>query len=140
MGDGEVTGGGVEISGEVTLSLGLIKRFHVRCPIVETRSAIVLIKDSPKLEDAMRSVVAEAAELVSERLGVSFEDGYRIASVTGDLQICQAAGLQINPVVRMRLPKNVSRIDSRKERSSPSSLGFIAPPLPGTHRHIGQSK
>jgi amidase len=105
MGDGEVTGGGVEISADVTLSLGVIKRFRLRCPVVETRTAIVLIKDSPKLEDAIREVVEEAAGLVSERLGVSFEDGYRIASVSGDLRICQAAGLQINPVVRMRLPK-----------------------------------
>jgi amidase len=105
MGDGEVTGGGVEIGADVRVRIELLKGVRVPCPMVETDSAIVVIKDGAELTEAIRSVVLEAATLVSTRLGVSFEDGYRIASVSGDLRICQAAGLPINAIVRMRLPK-----------------------------------
>ena len=105
MGDGESTGGGVEIGANVRVKVGLLKGVRVPCPVVETDSAIIVIRDNSELTEAIRSVVREAASLVSTKLGVSFEDGYRIASVSGDVRICQAAGLPINVIVRMRLPK-----------------------------------
>jgi amidase len=112
MGDGEVTGGGVEIGADVGIRVDVLKGTRVPCPIVETKSAIVLIRDAPTLAEAMRAVVEEASELLSEKLGVSFEDGYRLASVAGDVRICQAAGLQINVIVAMRLPKIFSILGS----------------------------
>jgi amidase len=105
MGDGEVSGGGLDIAADVKVKISVLKNIKVITPLVESKSNITIIYNAPKLEEAIRGVVKKSISLLEERIGLSLEDALRIVSSVGDLGICQSCESLIDVVVRMRLPK-----------------------------------
>ncbi len=105
MGDGEVSGGGLDVSADVKVKVSLLKELRIRYPMVENPSSIAIICNAKKLEGAIRTAVERSVSLIEDKLALSFEDAFRLASVVGDLRICQACGSSLDVVVRLQLPK-----------------------------------
>ena len=114
MGDGEISGTGVEIGGKGLIKVDLIKGKKGGWPITETADAFYThgTSGSPtekeNLNEAISNAIEEAARLLVDEWGFSMEDAFIFLSVTGDVGICQAMHPSPEPwfvVARMRVPK-----------------------------------
>lgn len=110
MGDGEISGTGVEIGGTGRLRVDLIKGQRSGWPITETRDAFYTHGTSAdSFEEASRIACEEAWALLVDQWGFSREDAYVFLSVAGDLGV--AAYYHPSPgcvTARMRVPKLAS--------------------------------
>lgn len=104
MGDGEVTGGGLDIGSDVTVKVTLLRGLNLEGPLVETESKIVIVHNDRSLEKAVRGVVEKSVSLIMERKDLPFDDAYRFTSVFGDVRVC-ACPSPTDVVVRMQIPK-----------------------------------
>ena len=107
MGDGESNSSGVEVAGTVTLRCRVAEGLHIGQPLVMTASEIQMLGQGDTLEEACRMALDHMARLVTEELGISYEDAAMLISIAGDLHICQIA----NPLVgvRVALPRDLFR-------------------------------
>jgi len=105
MGDGETSGGGLDISANVTARIALAKRKSLKRPIVETPSQIVLTYNDRDLKRAVRGIVSDVVLLLRERVGVTLEEAIMLVSTIGDVKISQACDSPIDITVRLALPK-----------------------------------
>lgn len=89
MGDGEVCFTGLEIPGEVTLELNVIKNKSIVWPIVETEEYTMVIASGDTLEDAAYEATNQAVNYLKDGLNMGWEDAYILASLSVDLKISQ---------------------------------------------------
>jgi amidase len=107
MGDGEVSGTGVEIDGEVLIRVGLIKGKQSRWPVTELADSWVThgVTDDD-LNEAIRLACEEAARLLVEQWGFTMEDAFIFLSVACDVGIAQSCHPCPGSVIaRVRVPK-----------------------------------
>jgi amidase len=105
MGDGEVSGAAVEISGEVTLYAELRKGTRLRRPWFETAGAWMTFGCAPTVEAAQREALGHMASLLAERVGVTRTQAYLLLTARGDVRIGQAADCGLDHTVRVLFPK-----------------------------------
>jgi amidase len=105
MGDGEICGTGVEVSGSITVRLDVRRDLRIEEPVLETPDAYVTIASAEALDAAAEAATRHMAHLLIERLGISLEVGTMLMSAGGDLQISQI----VDPLrtARFSLPKSV---------------------------------
>lgn len=103
MGDGEVSGTGVEVSGEVSMKFTRSEEVQVSRPLIETRTHWIAYAAAKTLEEASRRSCSDLVGLISRMGGMDFEDAYMLASAVADLRISQV----VDPLVaaRMSIPK-----------------------------------
>jgi amidase len=89
MGDGEISFSGLEICAEVTARVDLVRGRSLRRPRIETADAWMTTGDALDLTQAARIAADEMADLLMERLGVSFEEAYMLITAAVDVQISQ---------------------------------------------------
>jgi len=110
MGDGEISGTGVEIGGTALIRVDVIKAKGGGWPITETADAFYTHATSPdSIDDALRGACEEASRLLVDEWGFTSEDAFMFLSVAGDLGI--AAYYHPSPgtvIARMRVPKLAS--------------------------------
>lgn len=105
MGNGEASTCGLEISGEITVKVTVLKDLKVPTPFLAAKDEYITIASAKTLDEA----VIAAAEKMHYFLGLTTElDEYErnmLLSLVGDLEICQV----VNPLktVRMAVPKMV---------------------------------
>ena len=107
MGDGEISGTGVEIGGDVLISVDVIKNKHAGFPITETNDAWYThgVTDND-LNGAIKLACEEAAKLLVDEWGFTIEDAFIFLSVAGDAGIAQACHPCPGSVIaRVRVPK-----------------------------------
>ncbi|HYN76118.1 MAG TPA: acetamidase/formamidase family protein [Candidatus Limnocylindria bacterium] len=107
MGDGEVSGTGVEIDGEVLIRIGLIKGQQSRFPVTELADSWVThgVTDDD-LDEAIRLACDEAARLLVDQWGFTRADAFIFLSVACDVGIAQACHPCPGSVIaRVRVPK-----------------------------------
>ena len=75
MGDGEVSGTGVEIAGEVTVRVDLVPGAAPARPWIETAEHWITTGSGPSLEDAVEIAVEELTGLLMARLWVQSHRG-----------------------------------------------------------------
>lgn len=106
MGDGEVSGTGVEIDGEVLIRVGLLKGTQSRWPVTALDGAWVthgVTDDS--LDEAIRLACSEAADLLVREWGFTREDAFLFLSVACDVGIAQSCHPCPGSVIaRVRVP------------------------------------
>jgi amidase len=104
MGDGELSGTGVETSGEVKVKFSKFSS-QLKNPVVEDKDSFYFIASADNYERAVNAALMEAVECLQEQSGFSFEDSHRILSLACDLKISQI----VNPLltVRVRVPKTI---------------------------------
>jgi len=91
MGDGEVSGTGVEISAEVMVSVVLLKGNAPNRPWIETDEAWISTGQGETLDDAVHEAVEELVAILMRELKVDRTDAYLLVSARGDVRIGQSA-------------------------------------------------
>ena len=107
MGDGEVCFTGVEIAGEVTVRVGLLKGKQGRWPVTELRDSWVVHGTAgPDFMEALDRAVEESARFLVDQWGFTMEEAFVFLSVACDANICQACRPQeFSTIARVSIPK-----------------------------------
>jgi amidase len=107
MGDGELTGGGIDIPAEVTVRVGLRKGLGWTRPVVETATAWCACANAPTLPEAIRLATSDMATLLAQALGMSREEAFVLIGCAGDARIGQAAELGMDATAYVQVGKAV---------------------------------
>jgi amidase len=114
MGDGEVSGTGVEIAGEVTVRVDLVPGAAPARPWIETAEAWITTGSGPTLEDAVEMAVEELTGLLIARFGLSRTDAFLLVSARGDVHIGQCARIPgLDATAYAVFPKSAERLGDR---------------------------
>ncbi len=107
MGDGEVCFTGVEIAGEVTIRVGLLKGKQGRWPVTELPASWVVHGTAgPDFMEALDRAVEEGARFLVDQWGFTMEEAFVFLSVACDANICQACRPQeFSTIARVSIPK-----------------------------------
>ena len=107
MGDGEICGTGVEIGGEVVITVDVIKGHFSQWPVTETEDSWITHGVAENdLTLALKHACVEAANILVDQWGFTYEDAFIFLSVRGDLGIAQAVHPSSGTVIaKMRVPK-----------------------------------
>ena len=105
MGDGEVVVTGIEIAGEVTVKVDLIKDKKLSDPMVETKDAFYTIASGTDLDAAAKKASNNMFRFLKERLPLSNNEIAMLMSIICDLQVSQVVDPQ--KTARMRVDKDV---------------------------------
>jgi amidase len=89
MGDGEVCVSACEIAARVTVEIAVIEDVKIPWPIVENELGLSLIVSLPSIEEALKEATHQAVQFLAERLKISVEEAYMLASLAVDIRISQ---------------------------------------------------
>ncbi len=103
MGDGEVGNCGLEIEGEATLKLDIIRDMHVDFPMIENEEQWITVAYGETLDEAADRASKQMFQFLTQYHGLNKVDAGMLIDMVGDLVICQI----VNPMktVRMEIPK-----------------------------------
>jgi len=108
MGDGEICGTGIEISGDVLISTQLIKGMGTDYPVTETANSWIThgVAVVDQLYEAMQIACEQAAGLLVDHWGFTTAEAFIFLSVQGNLGIAQAVHPAKGTVIaKMEVPK-----------------------------------
>ncbi len=105
MGDGELNGTGVEIGGEVTLSVSRVANRHIAAPIVEMDDVFLFLSSAATLEEAIEVCAKRTVRHLQEQLTLDFQTAYRLLSASCDIRISQVVNKL--KTVKIVVPKTV---------------------------------
>lgn len=111
MGDGEVCGTGIEINGEVTARVDLLKGQAPERVWVETPDAWATTGQAESLDDAVRQAVEGMTALLMERFALDRTEAFLLVSARGDVRIGQCARIAgCDATAYVLFPKDVERV------------------------------
>lgn len=104
MGDGEIGVSGVEVAGEVTVTVQIIKGKKWPLPMAIQKEKIMTLASEKLLDDAANRAVRNMVTFLHEELEMSKADATLLLSAAGDLKVCQV----VDPLktARMELEMN----------------------------------
>jgi amidase len=105
MGDGEISGSGMEIDARIHLRLTLTKGGALDWPWLETESLIATLACASTFDEASVIVARSMLHLLVERHGISQSDAYMLMSIRGDLRVNQACQSPVDVSVRLEIPR-----------------------------------
>lgn len=106
MGDGELCGTGIEIKGEITVRVSLVKNFVLHWPVTETMTHWYVNACAHDFAEASRLASKELQRLICDAYGWDKTDAYLYMSVQSDLEINQACKpCDVELIVRLGTPK-----------------------------------
>ena len=91
MGDGEVSGTGIEIAAEVTVRVDVAPGAASARPWIETAADWVTTGSGPTLEAAVETAVEGLTRLLMDRLSLTRTEAFLLVSARGDVRIGQCA-------------------------------------------------
>ena len=103
MGDGEISGTGIEIAGKMFLKTTVLKKSFTSRPIIETKDSIFTIASAADIHEAIRAALEDMVSLLMRKKNLAFPDAYRLLSAACDIQISQLVNNSLT--VRVRAPK-----------------------------------
>lgn len=98
MGDGEISGTGIETSAEVKIRVQLLKAVKLDLPRVETGDGIFILASAEMLESAIQAACRSGVRYIQEKTGLSFSDSYMAAGAACQLMISQV----VNPLFTVK--------------------------------------
>lgn len=103
MGDGEIVVCGIEISGEVTLKVTILKGQNLPLPLLVEGDAVITIASEKTLDEAARNATIQMHSFLCNQLKLGIDEAGMLLSVLGELKICQV----VDPLMtaRMEVPK-----------------------------------
>ena len=107
MGDGEVSVCGLEITGEVTVELSIMKGRRLPLPMLENDDTLFTLASALMLDDAANMATRNMAHFIADNSVLTLEEAINVLSIAGDLQVCQI----VDPLktCRFALPKTIAR-------------------------------
>ena len=106
MGDGEVFLSGVEIAGRVQARVTVVAGWSLPTPIVETDELVAVIADGATFDEAAKSAMAKAVEVLTAG-GMDPVDAGFLMSAAGHLRVCQYIPNASLVHCRFELPKSI---------------------------------
>lgn len=110
MGDGELSGTGIEIAGRMCLKVTVYKDRPIQRPVIETYDGIYFLASRPTLDESIKVATSDVVDFLMKKLDLNFPDAYRLMSATCDAQICEV--VDDNVTVRLHCPKFDTRIQT----------------------------
>lgn len=103
MGEGEVGNCGIEIEGEATLKLDVVRDMKVTFPMIENKEQWITVAYGETLDEAAAKASKQMFRFLKEYHGLNNVDAGMLIDMVGDLIVCQI----VNPMktVRMEIPK-----------------------------------
>lgn len=98
MGDGEVMVSGVEIGGEVTVQVEVLKVESINNPVLEDSEYFYTIASHKELLGAVKIATEDMQKFVMQKLDLSFNEAGMLLSAAGNAEICQV----VDPLVTAR--------------------------------------
>jgi amidase len=98
MGDGEICVTGIEIAGQVTVTLEVIKGKSICNPVLETEEFIGTIASANTIDEAVKLSVEDMVELLKDKLNLPLSEVTMLLSAVGQTQICQV----VDPLMTTR--------------------------------------
>jgi amidase len=118
MGDGELSGGGLDIDAEVSVSLRVFKGLGWPRPVIETSDAWCACAHAARLEDAIRQACGDMRTLLARSLGLSHEEAFMLIGAVGHARIGQSAGLpDVDATAYVRIDKTILPTPLRQAHS-----------------------
>ncbi len=112
MGDGEVSGTGVEISGEVMVSVTVLKGNAPKRPWIETDESWISTGQGETLDDAVHEAVEFMTDILMRELRLDRTDAYLMISARGDVRIGQSARIKgCDETAYVVFNKDIVRVD-----------------------------
>jgi amidase len=105
MGDGEVIICGLEVAGEITVRVSVIKDKILPLPLLKEGEHLMAIASAETLDLAAKQATKQMHHFLTNELGMEFNEAGMLLSLVGDLRICQV----VDPLMtaRMELPLSV---------------------------------
>lgn len=102
MGDGEVVICGLEVAGEVTVRVSLLKNKPLPLPMLQEGEHLMTIASAITLDEAAKMATVNMHAFLVKELGINADEAGMLLSLVGDLRICQV----VDPLMtaRMELP------------------------------------
>lgn len=89
MGDGEVSVSGVEVAGEVTVTLEVVKGESLAHPMLENDEVFTQIVSAETLDEAAKLAASEMIERITKKSGLPLSEVTMLMSAVGQSEICQ---------------------------------------------------
>lgn len=105
MGDGEIGGSGVEVAGEVIVTLDLIKEQKLTHPVVENEESFAFLVSRKTIDDALTEATNIGVQKLAEKLKISLEEATMLGSIACDVEISQLVDPQLT--ARFVIPKKL---------------------------------
>jgi amidase len=111
MGDGEVSGTGVEIRGATTARVDLIKGAAPTRPWMGTNTDWIATGQGETLEIAVEEAVENLTQIIQKHLDLTRTEAFLMVSARGDVRIGQAARIKgCDATVYALFPKSAERL------------------------------
>ncbi|MEK5442524.1 acetamidase/formamidase family protein [Fredinandcohnia sp. FSL W7-1320] len=103
MADGEIVICGLEIPGEVTVKVDVLKGEELPLPMLDSEESIITIASEETLDEAAKTATVNMHRFLVNELGIEIDEAGMLLSLVGDLRICQV----VDPLMtaRMEIPK-----------------------------------
>ena len=103
MADGEIVICGLEIPGEVTVRVDVLKGEELPLPMLDSEESIMTIASEKTLDEAAKTATVNMHRFLVNELGIEIDEAGMLLSLVGDLRICQV----VDPLMtaRMEIPK-----------------------------------
>jgi len=105
MGDGELTGGGIDIRADVAVRVHVDKGQSRSRPWIETADAWMVCANAPGLPEAIRQATSDMTTFLAKRVNIEREEAFMLIAARGDIKVGQAANLGMDATVRLSVPK-----------------------------------
>lgn len=107
MGNGEVSGYGVEVSGEVTVKVTVVKGARIPTPLLRTADEYSVLGVSKTIDDAMRAACEKMHAFLGEATTLDEYERITLLSLVGNTEICQV----VNPTMSVRMTVPIWVVD-----------------------------
>lgn len=107
MGDGEIMVSGVEVSGEVDVTISKVNDLEISNPVVKTDKEVAFIVSKETLDEAINTATIEMALFLEKYTELSFNEAGMLMSACGNAQVSQI----VDPLktARFSMPLDILR-------------------------------
>lgn len=108
MGDGEVCGTGIEVAGEIAVSLDVLKDFPLPCPLLKTSDELAFLASAKTLDEAIKLSIGHMHDFLVAHTTLSAEEAMMLMSLCGQARISQL----VDPLLTARfcMPREQLRL------------------------------
>lgn len=99
MGDGEISGSGLEVAGEVILKIELLKNFDLHAPLVISDELLYFIASDVSMDEAIRCANKLCLEFLLKYENYNLISAMELLALIGNIGICQL----VNPLKTVKL-------------------------------------
>ena len=112
MGDGESATCGIEISGEVTVKVTVLKDAIMPTPFLKTNSEYITIAAGKTLDEASSHACFKMLDFLKATLPLDLQELIMLLSIAGNMEICQV----VNPLKTARMTMPIDLFDKYNVR------------------------